>query len=245
MPWKPELGLLFPLLCSTYHTQRGGHDRACTHVCIHTHTTHLMEISDWLRYLLCSTNSNPSKTTPPLLKTSLSLMTLYHFFLSHFSETLIWVTKCNHLSSWKHSLLQVFILKAHEETEGKSIATVNFWLYLQDRYFYNTVEVLSEEMLADSISMKAIFICIPVLGQQFSKYDPETPRSPRDLSRGSMRSNDFHNVVLTLFAFFIPLSQSEQLNYNPVWTRHLSYIFKVLVRWFWCIVRIRNRQWHS
>lgn len=76
-------------------------------------------------------------------------MILYDHFLSE-NETLIWVTKCNLLSSRKQSLLQLCILQTHEGTEGKSIAAVNFWLYPQDRYFHNTEEVLIEEMLADA-----------------------------------------------------------------------------------------------
>lgn len=157
-------------------------------------------------------------------------MILYDHFLSE-NETLIWVTKCHHLSSRKQSLLQLCI--PHEGTEGKSIAAVNFWLYPQDRYFHNTEEVLIEEMLADAnlCQCKTSLFASPILGQQFSKYDPGTlPRSLRDNFRGSMRSNDSHNITWTSFAFFIPLSQSEQLIQNLIGARYLSYIFKVLAR---------------
>lgn len=103
-------------------------------------------------------------------------------------------------------MLQTFLLQSHKGREKKSVAAINLWFYLQNRYVSNTEAEHIEEILADSELCQSE---PSLLGsdQQFSKYDPVTPKSLRDLYGDPMRSNDFHCVAQTLFALLTPLLQ--------------------------------------
>lgn len=158
--------------------------------------------------MLHSTNVSFQSNSSTLEKAIVrALTTLCDHCLSSFSETLIWMTKCSCLSSRQQSLLQTFILKARAGREGESIARVNFWLYSPPkRYFYSTEEEKMNWKDACRLSDRSSLFASPIFDQQFSKYDPGISRSPRDLFRGSMRSNDFHNITWTSHASFISLS---------------------------------------
>ena len=165
-------------------------------------STLLMDVSDWSRYILCSTDSDPSKASPLPLKTSL----YSHNFISSFFNNVFLKPWSGWPDARKQSLLQIVIIKACERREGKSIAVVNLWLYPLHRYFDNTKKVLVKEILANSqlCQPKPSLFVSAVFCQQFSQYDLGTSRSPRDLFSGSMRSDDVHNIHRHYLPFSLP-----------------------------------------
>lgn len=116
------------------------------------HAAQLMEVSDWLREMLCSASANPSTAVPLPLKTPLHS----HNFIWSFSQFFLklwsgWPNAAFNLSSRNQSLLQTFILKSLKGKEKKSVAAMNFWFYPRNKNFYNTEEELTEEILSDSL----------------------------------------------------------------------------------------------
>lgn len=162
-------------------------------------------ILNWItRYMPSSTRSNPFRATPLPLRTSLlSLSQLYMVISYQIFLKLISVTKCKCLSSRKQNLLLTFISKARREKGWISIAAVSFWLYPPK-------EVPSQHWRDASrlsaMSVKAFFVS-PSLRLAVPGVRSRDLQESQRPFRGSMRSNDFHDVGRTLFAFFIPLSQ--------------------------------------